>query len=251
MITRSSRKVLARSHVQLDLVLKRDKNGQKRGGARKGAGRPRRPKAGEWHKTRPEVNHAHPQHVTLRVLGAVGHLRRRRIWKAIRTALLHSAKSVDFRVVHMSLQGNHIHLLCEADNKQALSRGVWGFEISAGRHINGQLGRSGQVFADRYHVRSMSSLRQTRNCVSYVLTKGSHCTPLHVSDWPRVVCQTWLLTATIRRFHRRDPRFSHVVLDWSPWRSFPDAVDVELRDRARMPKDLGPHRGARHVDRPN
>jgi len=170
----TSRTVLARPQVQLDLSFKRDKNGQRRGGKRKGAGRPRRPKAGEWHKTRAEVNHAHPQHVTLRVSGAVGHLRRRTIWKAIRGALLHSAGRDDFRIVHMSLQGNHIHLVCEADNKKALSSGVWGFEISAARQINGITGRSGEVFPDRYHVRSMSSLRQTRNCVSYVLNNWRH-----------------------------------------------------------------------------
>ncbi|HEU5182919.1 MAG TPA: transposase [Gemmatimonadaceae bacterium] len=180
-ITRSSRRVLARKPVQLELSMKRDKNGQRRGGARPGAGRPRKPKgtASEWHKRRADVNHRHPQHVTLRVLGEVGHLRKRFIWRAIRTALLRTAERADFRIVHMSVQGNHIHLICEADSKAALTAGVWGFEISAAKHINGELGgdgrrRKGQVFADRYHVVAMSSLRQTRHCVSYVLNNWRH-----------------------------------------------------------------------------
>lgn len=181
MITRASRRVLARKPVQLELVMRRpDKNGQRRGGKRKGAGRPRKEgRASEWHKTRAEVNRRHPQHVTLRVLGEVGHLRKRFIWRAIRTALLRTAARTDFGIVHMSVQGNHIHLVCEANNKDALSSGVKGFEISAAKHINSELGvgkrrRKGQVFADRYHVRAMSSIRQTRNCVSYVLNNWRH-----------------------------------------------------------------------------
>jgi REP element-mobilizing transposase RayT len=180
MITRASRRVLARRPVQLELVIrKRDKNGQWRGGKRKGAGRPRGPHAGEWHKTREAVNRRHPQHVTLRVLGEVGHLRKRFIWRAVRGALYQTAKRDDFRIVHISVQGNHIHLMCEAENKLALSRGVTGFEISAAKRINDELivdghRRSGQVFADRYHVRSMSSIRQTRHCVAYVLNNWRH-----------------------------------------------------------------------------
>jgi REP element-mobilizing transposase RayT len=181
MITGRSRKVLARRPVQLELVMKRDKNGQRRGVGprRKGAGRPRRLKAGEWHKRRADVNHRHPQHVTLRVVGEVGHLRRRFIWRAVRKALLRTAERTDFGIVHLSVQGNHIHLVCEADNKVALAKGVKGFEVSAAKRINDELivggkRRKGQVFADRYHVRAMSSLRQTRNCVSYVLNNWRH-----------------------------------------------------------------------------
>jgi REP element-mobilizing transposase RayT len=181
MIMRATRRVLARKPVQLELSMRRpDKNGQWRGGKRPGAGRPRAGgRASEWHKKRAEVNRRHPQHVTLRVVGEVGHLRKRFIWRAIRTALLRTAARTDFGIVHMSVQGNHIHLVCEAENKRALSKGVKGFEISAGKHINneirvGNARRKGQVFADRYHVRPITSLRQTRNCVSYVLNNWRH-----------------------------------------------------------------------------
>jgi REP element-mobilizing transposase RayT len=180
MITRSSRRVLARRPVQLEVVMRRpDKNGQRRGGRRPGAGRPRRARAGEWHKARADMSRHHPQHVTLRVVDDVGHLRKRFIWRAIRTALLRTAGRTDFGIVHMSVQGNHIHLICEAENQVALSKGVKGFEVSAAKHINNELRvgnarRKGQVFADRYHVRSMKSLQQTRNCVSYVLNNWRH-----------------------------------------------------------------------------
>ena len=71
------------------------------------------------------------------------------------------------------------NLVCEAESKAALAAGVKGFEGSAAKHINNELRvggrrRKGQVFADRYHVRAMTSLRQTRNCVSYVLNNWRH-----------------------------------------------------------------------------
>jgi hypothetical protein len=76
----------------------------------------------------------------------------------------------NFRIVHFSLQSDHVHLLCEANDKMALARGVQGFQISAARHLNRELaGRRGQVFTDRYHVESIDSVRQVRHALSYVL----------------------------------------------------------------------------------
>jgi REP element-mobilizing transposase RayT len=170
-------------HVQLELVIRRDKNGQRRGiGPRRiraklgrPAKDPRRPS--ERHGIRAEVNRRHPQHVTLRVVGAVGYLRKRHVYRAIRLALetVLERKTADFRIVHFSIQGNHLHLVCEADDKRALASGMKSFEISAAKHLNRELStrrgerRKGHVFADRYHVRPITSVAQTRHCLAYVL----------------------------------------------------------------------------------
>src|ERR1044071_9241390 len=51
---------------------------KRRGGKRRGAGRPPKGKrAGSPHKERPFLHARYPVHVTLRVVGAVGNLRRR------------------------------------------------------------------------------------------------------------------------------------------------------------------------------
>jgi len=157
-------------HVQLELP-KLDKNGQRRGGKRKGAGRPAK---GRWpgapHKRRAEVNGRKPQHVTLRVVRGVGWLRGHRAYRAIRRALVVCLARTDFRIVHFSLQSDHVHLLCEADDKIALARGVQGFEISAAKQLNRELSRGGgQVFGDRYHVVAIDSVAGTRHALSYVL----------------------------------------------------------------------------------
>jgi REP element-mobilizing transposase RayT len=166
-----------------------DKNGQLRGGKRVGAGRPRknpalelRPKGKGYvrHVTRAKVDPRHPQHVTLTVLEDISHLRSRDLYAAVKVALRVAGKWPDFRIVHFSVQGNHIHLLVEADGKKALGRGMKSFEISLGKRINAVMTwklrrrRKGQVFADRYHVKAITSVRGTRNALCYILNNWRH-----------------------------------------------------------------------------
>ena len=82
-----------------------------------------------------------------------------------------------FRIVHISIQQTHVHLLVEADDKHALSSGMQGFEISAAKHINREYSvhaklerrRRGNVFTDRFHQEIITSPRQARHALSYVL----------------------------------------------------------------------------------
>jgi REP element-mobilizing transposase RayT len=134
-------------------------------------GRPRkRGKQDPAHVARPEVAARHPVHVVLRVVRAVGNLRTRHAYRAIRGAIARCAARADYRVVHASLQSNHLHLLVEADDKRALSRGMQGFAISAAKRLNRELRRRrGDVFAFRYHATSITSPTQARNAIAYVL----------------------------------------------------------------------------------
>jgi putative transposase len=159
---------------QLELP-KFDKNGQRRGGWREGAGRkPNGLRAGVWHVRRPDVRKTQPQHVTLRCVKDVGYLRRPHAYRAIRRALVTVAAHTGFRIVHHSLQGTHVHLLCEAENRVALASGVQGFQISAAKALHRELAKrggpkQGRVFADRYHAVAISSVRQVRHALAYVL----------------------------------------------------------------------------------
>jgi REP element-mobilizing transposase RayT len=207
-----------------------DRNGKTiRGGARPGAGRPPKGKrAGAPHKARPALKRWQPVHVVLRVVDDMGSLRKRHMYKAVREASIAVAKRElnyvedgAFRIVHISIQRNHVHLLVEADHKMALSRGLQSFEISAAKHLNravsiarikradshshardhgrsrngdadpspvrGQarafsvtaakrvlranraLRRRGAVFPDRFHEEIISTPKQARNALAYVL----------------------------------------------------------------------------------
>jgi hypothetical protein len=148
------------------------------GGKRPGAGRPRGPgRPRNWVRRRPRHAKDVPVHVTLRVSKAVGGLRRRRAYHAVRRALLTSFVRQDFRVVHLSIQRTHIHLICEADDAIALGRGLQGFQISAARRLNAAITvdrklaspRKGVVFTERYHAEELTSPRRVRSAICYVL----------------------------------------------------------------------------------
>ena len=84
-------------------------------------------------------------------------------------ALLAALHRSDFRVVHISIQAAHLHLLVEAADAYALANGVRAFEISAAHRLNRAIGRRGRVFVDRYHATAIRSRRGARNALAYVL----------------------------------------------------------------------------------
>jgi REP element-mobilizing transposase RayT len=136
------------------------------------------------------------------------------MYKALREATITAALREWFRIVHVSLQSNHVHMLVEADNKAALAQGMQGFMISAARNINRALGdgeepRRGKVFADRYHVEVITSPTQARHTIGYILSNWRK----HGED-QKGIARNWLV----------DP-FSSAI-------SFPDWQ--ELQDRPWM-----------------
>src|SRR5688572_12396846 len=151
---------------QLSLGLERPKGG--RGGVRKGAGRPRVAEMPRVpHDPRPFHEDRCPVHVTYRTVGLRA-LRVGRVTRALMRSIQRAHKR-SFRVVHYSIQTNHIHLIVEADSKLALSRGMQGFAIRAAKAVNRVMGRPGKVWSDRYHAHELRNPREVRNALVYVL----------------------------------------------------------------------------------
>jgi REP element-mobilizing transposase RayT len=182
---------MVRASRQVEIKL--DKNGQRRGGKRKGAGRPKRGKrASERHKKRPKLSAYVPVHVVLRARSNVRSLRTHEVFRAIKeatfTAFAHDERALRkktvtaastkldraFHIVHISIQRTHIHLIVEASDRMALARGMQAFAISAAKLINAATGRSGSVFSDRYFPRPLTTPTQVRNCLAYVLNNWKH-----------------------------------------------------------------------------
>jgi REP element-mobilizing transposase RayT len=112
----------------------------------------------------------------LRTVRAVGNLRRRCVYQAVREATLTTARREDFRIIHLSIQRTHLHLIVEAQNELALAAGMQGFQISAAKHLNAAISRGrpgprrrGAVFPDRYHAEIITSPTQARHALSYVI----------------------------------------------------------------------------------
>ncbi len=146
------------------------------GGARKGAGRkPRGERAGVTHHGRPELTALAPVHVTLKVLPHVWNLRTRRVLAIVESALDAMKTWREFRVVHFSVQGDHLHFIVEADDNRALSEGMQGLSVRLAKGLNRLMGRHGKVFADRFHAHVLRTPAEARNALAYVLlNNGSH-----------------------------------------------------------------------------
>jgi putative transposase len=141
---------------------------KRRGGARLGAGR--KPAAAHLrrtpHRARAKHQRDNPVHVTLRAF--TRSLRSQHVARTVLAAIRDSSRS-QFRIAHYSVQDNHLHLIVEAEGKQALSSGVRGLEIRVAKRVNRLLSRRGRFWADRWHGRPLTSPRQVRNALVYVL----------------------------------------------------------------------------------
>jgi REP element-mobilizing transposase RayT len=124
------------------------------------------------HRPRPKVRKKTALHVTVRLVREVGSLRRFKLTPAMRAAFVRTKKKDGFRLCQFSIQRDHLHLACEADSNQELSRGVQGLEISVAKRLNARLARKGKVFADRFHARVVTSPRQMRNALCYIMNNA-------------------------------------------------------------------------------
>ena len=139
------------------------------GGWREGAGRKPNPGRGKVaHRARPRLKSRFPVHITYRMAKDVKSLRNFELCRVLRKAFA-DANKAGFRICEFSVQGNHLHLICEATDERALSMGLRGFAHRVTRRLNKLLGRKGSVFADRYDCVQLTSPRQVRNALCYVL----------------------------------------------------------------------------------
>ena len=121
------------------------------------------------HRRRDRHLARHPVHVTMRARAGLPSLRGDRLLLEAMRCSIASSEKESFRVVHFSIQSNHLHLIVEADNELALSRGMQGLSIRMAHAVHRALGHGGTVFADRYHAHQLQSPRETRAALLYVL----------------------------------------------------------------------------------
>ena len=143
------------------------------GGRRKGAGRkPKGDKAGVSHRSRAALASRFPVHVTTRLMRALPTLRSQGVYAVLCAAFAKGCERNGFRLVHYSVQGNHLHMIVEATDRACLSRGLQGLLIRIARALNRLWGRSGKVFADRYHDHILRTPREVRHALAYVLNNA-------------------------------------------------------------------------------
>jgi hypothetical protein len=95
-------------------------------------------------------------------------LRGARVFPFLQRSLAASHKDA-FRVVHFSVQSDHVHLIVEGDAPIALVRGVMGLACRCAKAINRAVGRRGRVWSSRYHAHALRTPTETRRGLVYVL----------------------------------------------------------------------------------
>jgi len=155
--------------------MKRMKQGElplwrgKWGGWRPGAGRKPGPNPPVPHKSRGPFPASHPCLVTLKALDGVSSLRTRDVVREVEGSFRRGGERGEFRLVHYSLQGDHLHAIVEAEGPEALGRGMKSLAARFARAVTRALRRSGPVLRERYHLRVLRTPTQVRNALRYVL----------------------------------------------------------------------------------
>jgi putative transposase len=140
-----------------------------RGGYRLGAGRPKKPDAGVPHVRRAPLAARHPVHVTARVCREAVRLRTRECFRVVASCIGKGCERDGFRIIHFSVQSNHLHLIVEVRDAMAMARGIQGLSVRVAKAVNRVLQRRGKVFADRYHAHALRSPTEVANAIAYVL----------------------------------------------------------------------------------
>jgi len=157
----------------------------------------------------------------MRAVKGLPSFRSERVFARLRDAIS-AASRENFRIIHFSVQGNHLHLMVEALDAKALCSGALGLAIRTARAVNKALSRAGRVWGDRYHTRALTTPREVRHGLVYVLfnvrkhnpnwrgldSRSSahwfdgfqgHCRASNPGPSPVRPPRTWLATAGWRR----------------------------------------------------
>ena len=168
------------------------------GGRRRGAGRPPKlERAGVSHLPRADFAAKFPLHVTMSMRDVVWNLRSQRSFSRLARAFWAGGDKFGFRLVHYSVQGDHIHLLVEAKGKRALARGMQGLSVRVARSLNRMMGRRGRVLGDRYYSRVLRTPVEVKNVICYLQRNAQRHYGLRgpdpfASQLPLYAPTTWL-----------------------------------------------------------
>ncbi len=140
------------------------------GGKRRGAGRKNRSNL-PAHTVRPDISIKTPLHVTMKLRKGLPSLRTKALLKIFRASVL-KARLKGLRIIHYSLQSNHLHFLVEAQDKRELASVFKSLGTSLARRINAAAPSRGpreSVFLGRYHLHVLKTPTEVKHALRYVL----------------------------------------------------------------------------------
>lgn len=132
-------------------------------------GRPRKKDAGVSHGARPGLRRLCPMHITVKLRDDLPPMRTPEVWELVNRVIGEMHRAQKLRVIEFTVQGDHLHLICEAAAKGVVSSGMISLNTRLAKGLNRLWDRKGPVKADRYHRVDLTTPTQVRNALRYVL----------------------------------------------------------------------------------
>ena len=184
-------------------------NGRRWGGLREGAGRTRVKSKGVAHSSREKVIQRTPVHVNFKYWI---HLRNKDTLRLLKRSI-QNARRHGLNVLQYSFQGNHIHLIIEADTNDILTRGMRSLTITFAKGID-----RGRIQVERYHLHVLRTAREVKHALHYVLfnqQKHESGTCSTINDYSSILCLERGMEL-LRKF-AKEKRITITIQKGDPW----------------------------------
>ena len=143
------------------------------GGLRKGAGRKRHLKSDPKHSVREKIDARTPAHITIKMIDQVPNLRTAKFMRALAKAVRRT-QEFGLKIQHFAIESNHIHLVAEAADNDAITCGLISLKTSISWALRRVFNFYGRVFCGRYHLRLIPTPIEMRSVLRYVLFNHAH-----------------------------------------------------------------------------
>lgn len=138
----------------------------------KGAGRPALHDIGIRHLKRAQINRPMPLHLTIKLKKAYMQNGQNVQNKHILKHAIKRARIMGLKIVHYSLEHDHVHLYTECESNVILTKAMKAFGVSLAKNINKYFSSKGQVYKTRFHLRILKSASEVKNVINYILKNG-------------------------------------------------------------------------------
>jgi REP element-mobilizing transposase RayT len=170
----------------------------------KGAGRPKgRAKHYIPHLKREKIPNKTPVHVTIKINQAYKNLRNKTFLKMVKLAIK-KARLKGIKVIHFTVQFDHIHLFLEPKNNPELTQGMRSLICSLAERVRRSRGlkKLNQFVKERYHLHILRTPQEVKNAVRYILGNT-----IKHSGILKVLCPYTFTYKSAAEFSLDPPRF--------------------------------------------
>jgi REP element-mobilizing transposase RayT len=139
----------------------------------KGAGRPAlllTQKKQVAHRARPLLPKNTPVHVTIKIRPFLFQTLRKKVYFKKISRAISRARSKGLRIIHFTVQKDHLHFMIEAENNKQLAKGMQALGISLSKSLKGNIAKHiRSVYKSRYHLHILNTIREIKNTKLYIL----------------------------------------------------------------------------------